>query len=83
MRGFILAVVRSSAKRQPCPTMGHEQNHESFSLHLPGKPPGIRLRQRPGTRGRFVTEWPMSSTKVQTFRLREQLEAELEARRMP
>jgi fatty-acyl-CoA synthase len=32
---------------------------------------------------RFVTEWPMSSTKVQTFRLREQLEAELEARRMP
>jgi fatty-acyl-CoA synthase len=29
---------------------------------------------------RFVTEWPMSSTKVQTFRLREQLEAELEAR---
>lgn len=26
---------------------------------------------------RFVTEWPMSSTKVQTFRLREQLEAEL------
>jgi acyl-CoA synthetase (AMP-forming)/AMP-acid ligase II len=32
---------------------------------------------------RFVTEWPMSSTKVQTFRLREQLEAELETRRMP
>ena len=32
---------------------------------------------------RFVTEWPMSSTKVQTFRLREQLEAELEARQMP
>jgi fatty-acyl-CoA synthase len=32
---------------------------------------------------RFVTEWPMSSTKVQTFRLREQLEAELAARRMP
>jgi len=32
---------------------------------------------------RFVTEWPMSSTKVQTFRLREQLEAELEARRVP
>jgi acyl-CoA synthetase (AMP-forming)/AMP-acid ligase II len=32
---------------------------------------------------RFVTEWPMSSTKVQTFRLRERLEAELEARRMP
>ena len=29
---------------------------------------------------RFVTEWPMSSTKVQTFRLREQLEAELAAR---
>jgi fatty-acyl-CoA synthase len=28
---------------------------------------------------RFVTEWPMSSTKVQTFRLRERLEAELEA----
>jgi fatty-acyl-CoA synthase len=28
---------------------------------------------------RFVTEWPMSSTKVQTFRLREQLEAELAA----
>lgn len=28
---------------------------------------------------RFVTEWPMSSTKVQTFRLREQLEAELTA----
>lgn len=26
---------------------------------------------------RFVTEWPMSSTKVQTFRLREQLEEEL------
>jgi fatty-acyl-CoA synthase len=26
---------------------------------------------------RFVTEWPMSSTKVQTFRLREQLEKEL------
>ncbi|MGH3627140.1 MAG: class I adenylate-forming enzyme family protein, partial [Sciscionella sp.] len=26
---------------------------------------------------RFVTEWPMSSTKVQTFRLRERLEAEL------
>jgi fatty-acyl-CoA synthase len=25
---------------------------------------------------RFVTEWPMSSTKVQAFRLREQLEAE-------
>jgi long-subunit acyl-CoA synthetase (AMP-forming) len=32
---------------------------------------------------RFVTEWPMSSTKVQTFRLREQLEAELAARRVP
>jgi fatty-acyl-CoA synthase len=32
---------------------------------------------------RFVTEWPMSSTKVQTFRLREQLEAELAAKRMP
>jgi fatty-acyl-CoA synthase len=32
---------------------------------------------------RFVTEWPMSSTKVQTFRLREQLEAELAARQMP
>ncbi len=32
---------------------------------------------------RFVTEWPMSSTKVQTFRLRERLEAELAARRMP
>jgi fatty-acyl-CoA synthase len=30
---------------------------------------------------RFVTQWPMSSTKVQTFRLREQLEAELAARR--
>jgi fatty-acyl-CoA synthase len=30
---------------------------------------------------RFVTEWPMSSTKVQTFRLREQLEAELEVAR--
>jgi fatty-acyl-CoA synthase len=29
---------------------------------------------------RFVTEWPMSSTKVQTFRLREQLEAELATR---
>jgi fatty-acyl-CoA synthase len=29
---------------------------------------------------RFVTEWPMSSTKVQTFRLREQLEAELAVR---
>jgi fatty-acyl-CoA synthase len=29
---------------------------------------------------RFVTEWPMSSTKVQTFRLREQLEAKLAAR---
>jgi len=29
---------------------------------------------------RFVTQWPMSSTKVQTFRLREQLEAELAAR---
>jgi acyl-CoA synthetase (AMP-forming)/AMP-acid ligase II len=29
---------------------------------------------------RFVTEWPMSSTKVQTFRLREQLEAELALR---
>lgn len=26
---------------------------------------------------RFVTEWPMSSTKVQTFRLREQIEKEL------
>jgi non-ribosomal peptide synthetase component E (peptide arylation enzyme) len=32
---------------------------------------------------RFVTEWPMSSTKVQTFRLCEQLEAELAARRVP
>jgi fatty-acyl-CoA synthase len=32
---------------------------------------------------RFVTEWPMSSTKVQTFRLREQLEAELADRRVP
>lgn len=32
---------------------------------------------------RFVTEWPMSSTKVQTFRLREQLEAELAARQVP
>jgi fatty-acyl-CoA synthase len=31
---------------------------------------------------RFVTEWPMSSTKVQTFRLREQLEAELAARKL-
>jgi fatty-acyl-CoA synthase len=30
---------------------------------------------------RFVTEWPMSSTKVQTFRLREQLEKELGADR--
>lgn len=30
---------------------------------------------------RFVTQWPMSSTKVQTFRLREQLEAELARRR--
>jgi hypothetical protein len=29
---------------------------------------------------RFVTEWPMSSTKVQTLRLREQLEAELDGR---
>lgn len=29
---------------------------------------------------RFVPEWPMSSTKVQTFRLREQLEAELAVR---
>ena len=29
---------------------------------------------------RFVTQWPMSSTKVQTFRLREQLEAELARR---
>lgn len=28
---------------------------------------------------RFVTEWPMSSTKVQTARLREQLETELRA----
>lgn len=28
---------------------------------------------------RFVTEWPMSSTKVQTARLREQLESELRA----
>ena len=32
---------------------------------------------------RFVTEWPMSSTKVQTFRLREQLETELNATRRP
>jgi fatty-acyl-CoA synthase len=32
---------------------------------------------------RFVTEWPMSSTKVQTFRLREQLEAELVLRSGP
>ena len=29
---------------------------------------------------RFVTEWPMSSTKVQTFRLREQLESGLAVR---
>jgi acyl-CoA synthetase (AMP-forming)/AMP-acid ligase II len=26
---------------------------------------------------RFVTEWPMSATKIQKFRLREQIEAEL------
>jgi fatty-acyl-CoA synthase len=26
---------------------------------------------------RFVTEWPMSATKIQKFRLREQLAAEL------
>jgi acyl-CoA synthetase (AMP-forming)/AMP-acid ligase II len=32
---------------------------------------------------RFVTEWPMTSTKVQTFRLREQLEAELALRSGP
>jgi fatty-acyl-CoA synthase len=32
---------------------------------------------------RFVTEWPMSSTKVQTFRLREQLERELGLAGMP
>ncbi|MCL2586299.1 MAG: fatty acid--CoA ligase family protein, partial [Streptosporangiales bacterium] len=30
---------------------------------------------------RFVTEWPMSSTKVQTFRLRERLEEELGIRK--
>ena len=29
---------------------------------------------------RFVTEWRMSPTKVQTFRLREQLEGELAVR---
>ena len=28
---------------------------------------------------RFVTEWPMSGTKIQKFVLREQLEAELDA----
>ena len=28
---------------------------------------------------RFVDEWPMSATKIQRFRLREQLVAELEA----
>ena len=28
---------------------------------------------------RFVEEWPMSGTKIQKFRLREQLAAELDA----
>jgi fatty-acyl-CoA synthase len=32
---------------------------------------------------RFVTEWPMSATKVQTFRLREQLEQELGLASLP
>jgi hypothetical protein len=30
---------------------------------------------------RFVTDWPMSATKIQKFRLREQIAAELEAER--
>jgi len=32
---------------------------------------------------RFVTEWPMSATKVQKFRLRDQLIDELSADAMP
>ncbi len=28
---------------------------------------------------RFVTEWPMSATKIQKYKLREQISAEIEA----
>lgn len=54
---------------------GATATEEEIVAHCRGEIAGFKVPRYV----RFVTEWPMSSTKVQKFRLREQLEQELSA----
>ena len=52
---------------------GHEATAEELVEHCRGRIASFKVPQHV----RFVDEWPMSATKIQKFRLREQIAAEL------
>ena len=56
---------------------GHEWTPEEAIEYCRGQIASFKVPRHV----RFVTDWPMSATKIQKFRLREQIAAELEAER--
>jgi acyl-CoA synthetase (AMP-forming)/AMP-acid ligase II len=56
-------------------TAGNTLTEEDVIAHCSGRIASFKIPRHV----RFVTEWPMSATKIQKFRLREQLLAELAA----
>jgi acyl-CoA synthetase (AMP-forming)/AMP-acid ligase II len=67
----LLEVVAAFVELAP----GHELSAEDVVAYCEGRIARFKVPRHV----RFVTEWPMSATKVQKFRLREQLLAELDA----
>ena len=57
------------------PVDGAEIDETALTVHLKEKLASFKVPRHV----RFVDEWPMSATKIQRFRLREQLVAELGA----
>ena len=55
---------------------GHDASEQELIDHCRGAVAGFKVPRHV----RFVTEWPMSATKIQKFRLRDQLVAELGAK---
>ena len=55
---------------------GHRLTEEEVTVHCSGAIASFKVPRYV----RFVEDWPMSATKIQKFRLREQITAELESR---
>jgi acyl-CoA synthetase (AMP-forming)/AMP-acid ligase II len=81
VRTVFTAALRAMQRRMPHSTMvnTYGMTEEEVIAHCRAGLASFKVPRHV----RFVTEGPMFSTKVQTFRLREQLEAELTGRRMP